>query len=29
MPQALVAQPGGRLDDPEFNNRHVEFRWPF
>jgi hypothetical protein len=29
MQQALVAQPGGRLDDPEFNNRHVEFRWPF
>lgn len=29
MQQSLVAQPGGSLDDPEFNNRHVEFRWPF
>lgn len=29
MQQALVAQPGGSLDDPEFNNRHVEFRWPY
>jgi hypothetical protein len=28
LPQALVAQPGGSLDDPEFNNLHVEFRWP-
>jgi len=24
----LVAQPGGSLDDPQFNNTHVEFRWP-
>lgn len=29
MSQALVAQPGGSLDDPGFNNRHVEFRWPY
>lgn len=29
MQQALIAQPGGSLDDPEFNNLHVEFRWPF
>jgi hypothetical protein len=29
MQQALVAQPGGSLTDPEFNNLHVEFRWPF
>ncbi len=28
MAQALTAQPGGSLDDPAFNNRHVEFRWP-
>lgn len=28
LSQALVAQPGGSLDDPEFNNRHVAFRWP-
>lgn len=24
----LIAQPGGSLDDPAFNNRHVAFRWP-
>lgn len=24
----LVAVPGGSLDDPAFNNRHVAFRWP-
>lgn len=24
----LIAQPGGSLDDPQFNNTHVEFRWP-
>ncbi|GAB3779689.1 hypothetical protein [Dyella agri] len=29
MEQVLIAQPGGRFDDPEFNNRHVAFRWPF
>jgi len=29
MQQSLVAQPGGSLTDPEFNNLHVEFRWPF
>jgi hypothetical protein len=28
LPSGLVAQPGGSLDDPEFNNTHVEFRWP-
>jgi hypothetical protein len=28
LPGGLVAQPGGSLDDPEFNNTHVEFRWP-
>lgn len=28
MAQVLTAQPGGSLDDPEFNNRHVAFRWP-
>jgi hypothetical protein len=28
LPDGLVAQPGGSLDDPEFNNTHVEFRWP-
>lgn len=24
----LVAEPGGSLDDPAFNNFHVAFRWP-
>jgi hypothetical protein len=24
----LIARPGGSLDDPQFNNRHVVFRWP-
>lgn len=24
----LVAQPGGSLDDPQFNNTHVAFHWP-
>lgn len=24
----LLAQPGGSLDDPAFNNRHVAFHWP-
>ena len=24
----LVAQPGGSLDDPDFNNTHVAFHWP-
>lgn len=28
MEHALIAQPGGSVDDPEFNNRHVVFRWP-
>lgn len=28
VPGGLVAQPGGSLDDPEFNNTHVAFRWP-
>lgn len=28
LPDGLVAQPGGSLDDPEFNNTHIEFRWP-
>lgn len=26
--QPLIAQPGGSLDDPAFNNRHVAFHWP-
>lgn len=28
MAQPLIAQPGGSLDDPAFNNRHVAFHWP-
>lgn len=28
VPGDLVAHRGGSLDDPEFNNRHVAFRWP-
>jgi len=28
MPRGLVARHGGSLDDPQFNNRHVEFEWP-
>lgn len=26
--EPLVAQPGGSLDDPDFNNTHVNFHWP-
>ncbi|HXS73272.1 MAG TPA: hypothetical protein VN725_04450 [Rhodanobacteraceae bacterium] len=28
MPPGLIARHGGSLDDPQFNNRHVEFEWP-
>ncbi|WP_426690384.1 hypothetical protein [Rhodanobacter ginsengiterrae] len=28
VPEGLLAQPGGSLDDPEFNNTHIAFRWP-
>jgi hypothetical protein len=28
LPGELAAQPGGSLDDPQFNNTHVAFRWP-
>ena len=28
LPSGLVAQPGGDLSDPHFNNIHVELRWP-
>ncbi len=28
LPEGLVAQPGGNRDDPQFNNTHVELRWP-
>ena len=28
LPSGLVAQPGGDLGDPRFNNTHVAFRWP-
>ena len=28
MPRGLVANHGGSLDDPQFNNTHVEFEWP-
>ena len=28
LPAGLVAQLGGSLEDPEFNNTFVEFRWP-
>ncbi|MFC5436550.1 hypothetical protein ACFPME_08275 [Rhodanobacter umsongensis] len=28
VPEGLVARPGGSLDDPEFNNTHIAFRWP-
>jgi hypothetical protein len=28
VPGGLVAQLGGSLDDPEFNNTHVAFHWP-
>lgn len=26
--KSLIAQPGGSLDDPEFNNTHIAFHWP-
>ncbi|MEO7150066.1 MAG: hypothetical protein ABIY40_09070, partial [Rhodanobacteraceae bacterium] len=28
VPRGLVAKLGGTLDDPQFNNTHVEFNWP-
>ena len=28
LPEGLTAQPGGSLDDPQFSNTHVAFRWP-
>ena len=28
VPPGLVAHPGGSLEDPQFNNVHVEFPWP-
>ncbi len=28
MVEKLVAQPGGSLADPDFNNTYIEFRWP-
>lgn len=28
LPRGLIAHQGGSLDDPQFNNRHVEFDWP-
>lgn len=28
VPQGLIAHLGGSLEDPRFNNRHVEFVWP-
>jgi hypothetical protein len=28
LPPGLIAEPGGAMDDPRFNNTHVEFRWP-
>ena len=28
LPGNLIAHPGGRLDDPRFNNTHVAFDWP-
>lgn len=28
VPGELVARRGGSLDDPQFNNSHVAFRWP-
>ena len=28
LPAGLVAQPGGDMDDPHFNNTHVAFHWP-
>ncbi len=28
LPQSFVPQPGGSMDDPQFNNTHVAFHWP-
>ncbi len=28
VPGGMTARPGGSLDDPQFNNVHVEFVWP-
>ena len=28
VPPGLIAHLGGSLEDPQFNNRHVEFVWP-
>lgn len=28
LAEGLVAQPGGSLDDPDFNNSHIAFHWP-
>lgn len=28
MPSGLVARHGGSFEDPQFNNKHVEFDWP-
>lgn len=28
LAEGLVAQPGGSLDDPDFNNTHIAFHWP-
>jgi len=28
LPAGLSCQPAGSLDDPDFNNVHVEVRWP-
>lgn len=28
LPPGLTCHPGGDLDDPEFNNVHLEVRWP-
>lgn len=28
LPQGLIAHLGGSLEDPQFNNVHVEFQWP-
>ncbi|MFC5742517.1 hypothetical protein [Dyella tabacisoli] len=28
VPSGLVAKLGGSIEDPEFNNTYVEFRWP-
>jgi hypothetical protein len=28
LPEGMVCHPGGHLDDPGFNNVHVEITWP-